>query len=54
MGPQIGKLGQFNTSNLANINETPLPFAFTNWPTYEEKGAKTVWVQGGSSDLDKR
>ena len=54
VGPQIGKLGQFNTCNLANVDQTPLPFTFTNGPTYEEKGAKTVWVQGGSSGLDKR
>jgi len=53
VGPQIGKLGQFNTSNLGNVDQTPLPFTFTNGPTYEEKGAKTVWVQGGSSGLDK-
>ena len=39
---------------MANVDQTPLPFTFTNGPTYEEKGAKTVWVQGGSSSLDKR
>ena len=53
VGPQIGKLGQFNTCNLANVDQKPLPFTFTNGPTYEEKGAKTVWAQGGSSGLDK-
>ena len=26
VGPQIGKLGQFNTSNVANVDQTPLPF----------------------------
>jgi len=27
---------------------------FHEWAKYEEKGAKTVWVKGGSSGLDKR
>ena len=54
VGPQIGKLGQFNTSNVANVDQTPLPFTFTDGPTYDDKGVKTVWVQGGSSGLDKR
>ena len=38
---------------MANVDQTPLPFTFTNGPTYEEKEAKTVWVQGGNSGLDK-
>jgi len=54
VGPQIGKLGQFNTCNLANVDQTPLPFTFTIGPTYEEKGAKTVRVQGETSGLNKR
>ena len=48
-GHQIGKLGQFTSALVANVDQTPLPFNFTNRPTYETKGAKTVWVQGGSS-----
>ena len=43
VGPQIGKLGQFRSSSVANVDQTPLPFTFTNGPTYETKGAKTVW-----------
>ena len=38
---------------MVNVDQTPLLFTFTNEPTYETKGAKTVWVQGGSSGLDK-
>ena len=53
MGPQIGKLGQFTSTTMANVDQTPLSFTSTNGPTYENKGAKTVWVQGGSSRLDK-
>ena len=54
VGPQIGKLGQFGSDNVANVDQTPMPFMFTNGPTYEERGAKTVWVQGWPSGLDKR
>ena len=39
---------------VANVDQTPLPFTFTNGSTYESKGASTVWVQGGNSGLDKR
>ena len=39
---------------MANVDQIPLPFTFTNGSTYDNKGAKTVWVQGGSSGLDKR
>ena len=53
-GNQLGPLGRFRLSCIANVDQTPLPFTFTNGPTYESKGAKTVWVQGGSSGLDKR
>jgi len=53
VGPQKKKLGQFSSSNLANVDQTPLPLTFTNEPKFEDKGAKTVWVQGGSSGLNK-
>ena len=53
VGLHIGKLGQFRSSSVANVDQTPLPFTFTNVPTYETKGAKTVRVQGGNSGLDK-
>ena len=51
--PQIGKLGQFTSTSVGNVDQTPLSFTFTNKPMYESKGAKTVWIQGGSSGLDK-
>ena len=35
---------------MANVDQNLLPFTFT---TYEAKGAKSGWVQGGSSGLDK-
>jgi len=50
----VGDLVRFISSCIVNVDLTSLPFTFTNGPTYETKGAKTVWVQGGSSGLDKR
>ena len=43
---QIVKLGQFTSSCVANVDQTPLPFTFTNGSTYKNKGAKTVWYKG--------
>ena len=50
-GNQLGPLGRFRLSCIADMDQTPSPFSFTNGPTYESKGASTVWVQGGSSGL---
>ena len=36
---------------MASVDQTPLPFIFTDGPAYENQGAKTVWVQGRSSVL---
>ena len=38
---------------MVNVDQTLLPFTFTDGLTYEIKGTKTVWVQGRSSGLDK-
>ena len=35
VGSQIGKLGQFTSSFVANVDQTLLPFTFTNGSTYE-------------------
>ena len=53
-GHQLDTLGRLRLNCIANVDQTPLPFTFTNGSTYESKGASTVWVQGGSSGLDKR
>ena len=36
------------------MDQTPLPFMFSDVPTYTDKGETSVWVMGGSSGLDKR
>ena len=49
-----GPLGRWTLRHIANVDQTPLPFTFTDGATYVDTGEKTVWVRGGSSGLDKR
>ena len=53
-GNQVGQLGQWTLSNIANMDQTPLPFTFSDGETYADKGDHSVWVRGGASDLEKR
>ena len=53
-GDFIGPLGKLELRKIANVDQTPLPFTFTDGTTYEDTGASTVWVRGGASGLDKR
>ncbi len=39
---------------LDQMDQTPLPFSFTNGLTYETTNSSTVWVRGGQSGLYKR
>ena len=45
-----GPLGSWSLRQIANVDQTPLPFTFTE---YADTGDKAVWVQGGASGLDK-
>ena len=47
-GEQTGKVGTFGLHQVANVDQTPLPFCFA------DTGDKTVWVRGGGSGLEKR
>ena len=42
-GDFIGPLGKFELRKIANVDQTPLPFTFTDGTTYEDTGASTVW-----------
>lgn len=53
-GDQQRDVGRFQLSQIANMDQTPLPFSFTGGPTYADKGAKTVWVKSGASGMEKR
>ena len=45
---------RFKLSQIANVDQTLLPFAFNQGSTYETTNSTSVWVSGGSSGLDKR
>lgn len=53
-GTSVGSLGKWTKRQIANVDQTPLPFTFTEGSTYADKGEKSVWVVGGASGLDKR
>ena len=44
-----GSLGKFKLSQIANMDQTPLQFCFSNGPTYAGRGDKSVWVKSGAS-----
>ena len=39
-------LGKFQLSTIANVDQTPLPFAFNTGQGYNKTGDKTVWHRG--------
>ena len=53
-GSSVGSLGKWTHRQVANVDQTPLPFTFSQGSTYADKGDKTIWVVGGASGLDKR
>ena len=40
-------------SDLANMDQPPLPFVLDDAKTYDKKGVKELWAQSGQSSLDK-
>ena len=53
-GCHLGSLGQWTAPNIANMDQTPLPFTFSDGETYADTGEQSVWVRGGASGLGKR
>ena len=53
-GDQTGTVGKFELGQIANVDQTPLPFTFASGETYANTGDKTIWVKGGASGLEKR
>ena len=53
-GTQVGPLGKWSEHQIANMDQTPLPFTFADGETYADKGDRSVWVRGGASGWDKR
>ena len=46
-------IGCFIPSQIANMDQTPLPFCFMDGETYADTGDKTVWVRSGASGFEK-
>ena len=47
-------VGRFKLRHIANMDQTPMPFKMGTDLTYNETGARTVWVKSLGSGLDKR
>jgi len=45
IGNQLGSLGRFRLSCIANVDQTPLPFTFTNGPTYRPLNSHDLVVR---------
>jgi hypothetical protein len=52
--PSVLIVGRFKLSEIANMDQSPLPFEHLKGRTYEKKGNKTVRLKGGKSGWDKR
>ena len=51
-GKQTRAVGKFERRQIANVDQTSLPFSFANGEMYADTGNKTVWVNRGASRLD--
>ena len=51
---RLRNTGNFKASDLANMDQAPLPFVLDDRKTYDKKGVKEAWTQSGQSRLDKR
>ena len=45
---------KFELSDIANMDQTPLPFVLDDGKTYNDKGEKEIWCATAPSGLDKR
>ena len=48
------KRGKCEDCDIANMDQTPLPFVLDDGKSYDSTGAKEVWCSNASSGLDKR
>jgi hypothetical protein len=53
-GPSVQTVGRFKLSEIANMDQTPLPFEFNEGRTYAKKGSKTIWIKEQRSGWNKR
>jgi transposase-like protein len=53
-GEKKGPLGCYELKDIANMDQTPLPFTFNKGKGYDNTGTSTVWHRGAASGLEKR
>jgi len=46
-------VGRYLTSNIINMDQTPLPWEYLEGKTYKIKGNKTIWVKSQKSGWEK-
>lgn len=51
---RVRRRGSFSLGDIANMDQTPLPFVLDDGKTYEGTGKKEVWTASAASGLDKR
>ena len=51
---RVRRRGVYQTKDIANMDQTPLPFVLDDEKTYTDKGSSEVWCVSGSYGLDKR
>jgi hypothetical protein len=52
--PNIPVIGRIKLSEIANMDQSPLPFEFLKGRTYAKRREKTVRLKEGKSGHDKR
>ena len=52
--PGVKTIGRFKLSEIANVDQTPLPFENTEGRTYAQRGGRTIWVKEQRSGWSKR
>ena len=50
----VRRNGTYGDCDIANMEQTPLPYVLDDGKTYDMVGAMEVWSQSGQSGLDKR
>jgi hypothetical protein len=46
--------GVFSDKDIANMDQTPLPFVLNDGKTYNSQGVKEVWTASAAPGMDKR
>ena len=51
---RVRRRGEYKLKDIANMDQTPLPFVLDDHRSYADKGSKEVWCASAASGLDKR